>query len=365
MSAGPARERPAAAAIAALAGGGSVVLLDDEGVGHLLCDGRAVDAEQVVAMLDAGGGIFSVVLAASRVAELRLHEQSRGTEAGGRRIAGLIDARVGTTTGISAAERANTVRVAADPSSRPGDLIVPGHVPPLIAADAGVFAHRAAPEAALDLVRLADGSGAAAICAILDEGGRTAPPAQVRAGAEHRGLPLVTITDVAARRIADERPLSRQRRERLVTHHGSFSAVTLSHDVTGESHLVLVRGTVEGRSEVPVALHSSSPGDELLGGLLPGGESRLAQALRRFASAEAGILVHLGDRDAQDPRALDLAATALLELAPASVLPLDPALAGPLRDPGIEVAPARTTSRPREPRHDRCDDFGYEVDMSF
>lgn len=374
---------PGDAAIDALGRGDVVCLLDDAEVGHLVCDAAGVEAADVVGMLDAGGGIFSVVLSARRCAELRLPEQAQRTsepsqppvplsptgrqrtEAPGppRRIAASIDAREGTTTGISADERALTARVAADPATRPSDLVVPGHVPPLIAADAGVFVARGAPEAALDLVRLAGGS-AAAICAILDEHGATATAAQVRIRAAAHGLPLVTITEVAARRIAAERPLRALGRRRVVTHHGAFTAVSFGNQVTGEAHAALVRGAVEGRAEVPLAIRSSSPVDDLLATLEPSGESSLAQVLRRFARAEAGILIHLHDFGAEDPRALDLAAATLVELGPVSVLPLDPSLAAPLRERGIEVARPRTTPRRRPRRPDGCGGFDYEVDTA-
>ncbi len=357
-------------AIEAIARGEIVVLLDDEGVGHLLRDARGTSTEDVVAMLDAGGGIFSVVLAAGRAGELNLPEQqprtgtahagspigSRRPAAGGRarRIAASVDARVGTTTGISAAERANTARVVADPATRSSDLVVPGHVPPLIAADAGVFAARGAPEAAVDLVRLAGGTGAAAICAMLDEAGRTASAAEVRATAAERHLPLVTVTEVAARRIAAERPVRATERRRVVTQHGAFTAVSLTNEVTGEAHAALVRGEVEGRREVPLAIRASSPIDDLITTLAPTGESSLVALLRRFARAEAGILIHLRDVDPEDPRTFDLAAATLDELAPASVLPLDPAQAAPLRERGVEVARPRTA--PRRRSGSRCVD---------
>jgi 3,4-dihydroxy 2-butanone 4-phosphate synthase/GTP cyclohydrolase II len=352
-------EAPGApAAIDALRRGEVVALLDDSGVGHLVCDAAAARAEDVVAMLDAGGGIFSVVVSTRRCAELRLPEQE-GRGSTGRRIAVSVDAREGTTTGISAEERALTARVVADPATRPSDLVVPGHVPPLIAADAGVLVAREAPEAALDVVRLAGGT-AAAICAILDEDGATASPAAVRDRAAARGLPSVTITEIATRRLAAERPLRAVGRRRVVTHQGSFI-----NEVTGESHAALVRGAVEGRAEVPVALRCSSPVDDLLASLEPSGESSLAQTLRRFARAEVGVLVHLRDAGAEDPRALDLTAATLAELAPASVLPLDPALAAPLRERGVEVARPRSAPRRRTRPTDGCTGFDYEVDTAI
>jgi 3,4-dihydroxy 2-butanone 4-phosphate synthase/GTP cyclohydrolase II len=339
------------------------VLLDDEGVGHLVRDARGTSPEDVVAMLDAGGGIFSVVLAASRAGELRVPEQPapldpgptsarlypyrRQACRGPRRIGVSVDARVGTTTGISAGDRALTAQVVADPATRASDLVVPGHVPPLIAADAGVFAARGAPEAALDLVRLAGGTGAAAICAMLAEDGRTAGAAEVRATAKERHLSLITITEVAARRIAAERPIRAVEHRRVVTHHGAFTAVSLLNEVTGEAHAALVRGDVEERREVPLAIRASSPIDDLLTTLEPTGESSLVAVLRRFARAEAGILIHLRDADPEDPRAFDLAAATLEELAPTSVLPLDPTHAAPLRERGVKVSRPRTSPRRR------------------
>lgn len=345
LIAGAARAGPA---IEALGRGEIVALLDDQGVGHLLRDARGTGPEDVVAMLHTGGGIFSVVLAAARCQELRIPEQpSRSTEDRARRIGVSVDARVGTTTGISAADRARTARAVADPATRSADLVVPGHVPPLIAADAGVLAGRGVPEAALDLVRLAGGSGAAAICAMLDEDGRTATADEVRATAAARRLSLVTVTTLAARRIAAERPVRATARRRVMTHYGAFTAVSLLNEETGEAHAALVRGAVEGRREVPLAIRASSPVDDLLVSLAPTGESSLVAVLRRFARAESGVLIHLRDAGPEDPRAFDLAAATLLELGPTSVLPLDPTHAAALRERGVEVARSRTAPRRR------------------
>jgi 3,4-dihydroxy 2-butanone 4-phosphate synthase/GTP cyclohydrolase II len=178
-------------------------------------------------------------------------------------------------------------------------------------------------------------------------------------------MPIVTITEIASRRLTAERPLQAVGRERVVTHHGQFAAVSFVHTVTGESHLALVRGNVEGRSEVPLAVRSSSPADDLLAGLAPSGENDLARILRRFARAEAGILVHLPDRGPADQRALDLAAAMVAELAPASVLPLDPTLDRPLTERGLVVSRPRTSPRLRAPRGDRCREFGYELDTAI
>lgn len=354
-------DAPASAAIEAIRRGGAVVLLDDQGVGHLLRDGRGTSPADVVAMLDAGGGIFSVVLAAERCQHLRIPEQP--AREGSRRIGVSVDAREGTTTGISAADRANTAKAVADPRTSASDLVVPGHVPPLIASDAGVLAARGVPEAALDLVRSAGGSGAAAICAILDEEGRTATVEEVRATAARLDLPLVTVTEIAARRIAVERPVRAVARRRVVTPQGAFTAVSLRSEETGEEYAALVRGDVDGRGDVPLAIRTSSPVDDLLVSLQPSGESSLVAILRRFARAEAGILIHLRDADPEDPRAFDLAAATLLELGPLSVRPLDSSHTAPLRERGVEVARSRTS--PRRRPAGPCGEFDYDVDTAI
>ena len=238
-------------------------------------------------------------------------------------------------------------------------------MPPLIAAEAGIFAQRGAPEAALDLVRAAGGSGTAAISAILDADGSVAAPARVRELAAARGLAATTITGVAARRIAVERPLRAVKHDRLMTDRGPFAAVTFINEATGESRLALVRGSAEGRSEVPLAVHTSSPAADLLAALAPTEGGGLAQALRRFARVEAGILVHLGELSASDPFALDLVAAVVAELAPDSVLPLDPGLDRPLSERDVSVSRPRSTPRSRSPRGDRCADFDHDVDTAL
>lgn len=222
-------------------------------------------------------------------------------------------------------------------------------MPPLIAAEAGVFALRGAPEAALDLVRAAGGSGTAAISAILAADGSVAAPDRVHALAAEKGLASTTITAVAARRIGSEHPLRAVKHDRLMTDRGPFAGVTFDHAATGESTLALVRGSAEGRAEVPLAVHTSSPAADLLAALAPTGQSGLAQALRRFARVEAGILVHLGERPATDPYALDLVAAVVAELNPDSVLPLDPALDAPLLERGVAVIRPRSTPASEPP----------------
>ena len=230
-------------------------------------------------MLDAGGGIFSVVLSARRCAELRLPEQEGRGEAG-RRIAASIDARVGDDD-RDLGGRAGTHRAG---RRRPGDATLgPRRPRPRAAADRRRRRRLRRPRRARGGPRPdppGAGGSAAAICAILDRHGATATAAEVRGRAAARGLPLVTVTEVAARRIAAERPLRALGRRRVVTHHGAFTAVSFGNAVTGEAHAALVRGAVEGRTEVPLAIRSSSPVDDLLATLEPSGESSLAQVLR-------------------------------------------------------------------------------------
>lgn len=348
-------------AVDSVRAGRMAVVIDDDGAGVLVQAAASITAEDVVAMV-AGGGVLSIALTASRCAELELEPQGTvGGNRSGHRMAVSIDALEGTTTGISAEQRANTVRVAADPDCRPADLVRPGHVLPIVANDDGVLGRRGQAEAAVDLARLASGPGApAAVCALLDEHGRVAGAPFARELAERSGLPVVELTDIASVRWQRERPLRIVGRERLVTHHGDFAAVNFLDTISAETHMALVRGAVEGRERVPVWLHRASPGDDLLAGLARDRVDSLALALRRFARAEMGVVVYLAHRSPTDPQGLDIARQVLGDLGPASVVILnpEPALEQGLADRGVIVVgaearagggPGRRADRERSP----------------
>jgi 3,4-dihydroxy 2-butanone 4-phosphate synthase/GTP cyclohydrolase II len=332
--------------LAAIAGGSLVVLLDDDGGAHLVGDAARTSGRDVVTMLRAGGGIFSVAISDSRRVELGLDAQERAGDPVVRRIAVAVDAVEGMTTGISAEERARTARTVADPTTGPEDLVVPGHVPPLLALDEGVLGHRGVAECAVDLVWMAGGSGVASVCAMLDASGRVRDAASAGGLAADLGLRSVTITDLATRRIRSERPAKIIGRERIIGRYGPFTAVRFLYTPRGETHLALVRGTVQGVEEVLVTADLARPGEDLLAGLSWGTGSGASSSVKKLVRAEAGILVHLDHRDGSlGPISCDILAAILLELGPASVVvPGD--VRDDLRRRGVDVADSRYVRSP-------------------
>ncbi len=183
------------AAVARIVEGG-LALVVDEGRrrGDLVALARSASPTGVNAMLAHGRGLVAVAMTADRRDRLELATMP------GTSTPASIEASSGVTTGISAADRALTIRTAADPAAGPGALISPGHVIPLVAAAGGLLSHRGRVEAAVDLARLA-GSPAAAICEVLDETGALAEPAAIAALGVRIGAPLTTLAAIAERRV--------------------------------------------------------------------------------------------------------------------------------------------------------------------
>jgi 3,4-dihydroxy 2-butanone 4-phosphate synthase / GTP cyclohydrolase II len=164
----------------------------------------------VAAMVRHGGGLLSVALPARRAADLQLQPLPVRRAAGARALCErtpalvTVEARLGVSTGISAADRAKTIATLAGPAAQPRDLVSPGHVFPLVASDGGLLEHYGRLEAAVDAVRLAGLEPVATICDVLDSAGNLAGCRSLRRLRAHLGLPLVTIADLVDSRIAEE-----------------------------------------------------------------------------------------------------------------------------------------------------------------
>jgi 3,4-dihydroxy 2-butanone 4-phosphate synthase/GTP cyclohydrolase II len=181
-------------AIASLASGGLAILVDEQGSrGDLVAVARTVSADAINSMAVDAGGLIAVAITPGRRDQLGLRPMP------GTRFPATVEAASGVTTGISAADRALTIRVVADAAAGPDALVSPGHVVPLVAAPDGLLARWGRLEAAIDLADLAD-SPAAAICEVLDHDGRLADIPSMLALAERSGTPLTTISEVVDRR---------------------------------------------------------------------------------------------------------------------------------------------------------------------
>ncbi|MGI8510503.1 MAG: bifunctional 3,4-dihydroxy-2-butanone-4-phosphate synthase/GTP cyclohydrolase II [Gemmatimonadaceae bacterium] len=245
-----------------IAAGKMVIVADDdnrENEGDLVCAAESVTPEIVNFMIRRAGGLICLALTGERADHLDLPQMSEfNTEEQRTAFTVSIDAapRFSVTTGISAQDRATTIRVAVDPSTDRGDLRRPGHVFPLRARDGGVLQRVGHTEAAVDLARLAGAGAAGVICEILNEDGTAARRPQLQAFAEQHGLTFITVAQLVAHRLRTERLVHRVAEARLPTDRGEWRIIGYRNDVDQHEHVALVHGDVQGQDGVLVRMHS-------------------------------------------------------------------------------------------------------------
>ena len=238
-----------------------VVVADDEdreNEGDLVCAAQHVTPEMVNFMLGVKG-MICLALTAERCAQLDLPLMSEtNTEAMRTAFTVSIDAapRFGVSTGISASDRATTIRVAADPASTARDLVRPGHIHPLRAREGGVLTRVGHTEAAVDLARLAGIAPAGVICEILNEDGTTARRPQLEAFCEKHGITFVTVAQLVAHRLKNERLVHRVAAARLPTDQGEWRIVGYRNQIDQHEHVALVHGEIGDGQGVLVRMHS-------------------------------------------------------------------------------------------------------------
>ncbi|MCR4391879.1 MAG: bifunctional 3,4-dihydroxy-2-butanone-4-phosphate synthase/GTP cyclohydrolase II [Candidatus Acetothermia bacterium] len=204
-----------------------------------------------------------------------------------------VDARVGVTTGISAHDRARTLRVLADPSSRPDDLVRPGHVFPLIARDGGVLRRAGHTEAAVDLCVLAGLAPVGVICEIMNDDGTMARLPDLVAFGERHGLPILTIADLIAYRKRREKLVDRICEADLPTRWGEFRIVTFRDRIAGQEHVALVKGDLAGEAPVLVRVHSECLTGDALGSLRCDCGGQLHAALDMVDREGRGVVLYM------------------------------------------------------------------------
>jgi 3,4-dihydroxy 2-butanone 4-phosphate synthase/GTP cyclohydrolase II len=204
-----------------------------------------------------------------------------------------VDYVHGTTTGISAADRARTIQVAIDPSSTPHDLVQPGHVFPLRAKPGGVLARAGQTEAAVDLARLAGLNPAGVVCEIMNEDGTMARVPDLVPYCERHGIKMVTVEDLIEYRRRNEQLVERMTTVRLPTAYGDFTAVAFREVLTGKTHVALVRGEVAGEQEILVRVHSECLTGDVFHSLRCDCGEQLELALRRISGEERGVLLYM------------------------------------------------------------------------
>ncbi|MGA2803333.1 MAG: bifunctional 3,4-dihydroxy-2-butanone-4-phosphate synthase/GTP cyclohydrolase II [Acidimicrobiales bacterium] len=285
-------------AIAAIGRGEMVVVMDDEdreNEGDLVMAAEFATPEKVAFFLVHTSGLICVPLTPDRLDELELPLMvSQNTESQRTAFTVTVDYRHGTTTGISAGDRAATIQALISPDTKPDDLARPGHVLPLRYRPGGVLKRAGHTEATVDLARFAGCYPAGLLCEIVtrDKQRMARRPELERFAAEH-GLPIISIADLVRYRHHRERLVEQVAQARIPTEHGEFTAYGFRSLLDGEEHLAFVAGDVHSRDSVLVRVHSECLTGDVFGSLRCDCGPQLEAAIRRIGEEGVGVIVYL------------------------------------------------------------------------
>jgi len=278
--------------------GKMVILVDDEdreNEGDLTMAAEMVTPEAINFMAREGRGLICLSLTEDRADHLDLPLMVKDNSSSfGTAFTVSIEARRGVTTGISAADRAHTIRVAIAEETQAFDLARPGHVFPLRAKKGGVLVRAGQTEGSVDLARLAGLKPAGVICEIMNDDGTMARMPQLRVFAEKHGLRVVTIADLVAYRMRKELLVRRAAQTRLPTNYGGdFQAIVYENDVDNAQHLALVKGEINTEEPVLVRVHSECLTGDVFGSERCDCGDQLHAAMRQIEEAGSGIVLYM------------------------------------------------------------------------
>jgi 3,4-dihydroxy 2-butanone 4-phosphate synthase / GTP cyclohydrolase II len=281
--------------------GKMVILMDDEdreNEGDLIMAAELVRPEDINFMARYGRGLICLTLTRERCKQLRLPLMVAGNgDKHSTSFTVSIEAAEGVTTGISAYDRAHTVRAAVAPNARPEDLVQPGHIFPLMAQPGGVLTRAGHTEAGCDLARCAGLEPAAVIVEILNEDGTMARRPDLERFAERHGLKIGTVAELIHYRIQNEKTVERVAECTLATEFGPFRLVAYHDIIDRELHFALVKGRIDAEKPALVRVHVQDSICDLLGAQHDDCGWPLRSALRSIAEADAGVAVVLRKRE--------------------------------------------------------------------
>jgi 3,4-dihydroxy 2-butanone 4-phosphate synthase/GTP cyclohydrolase II len=288
---------PIEAALEAVRAGRILIVVDDEdreNEGDFIMAAEKVTAKAINFMAREGRGLVCVPMTGERAAELGLEPMVlENTALHETAFTVSVDARTGTTTGISAADRSATIRALVDPETRPADLARPGHVFPLIAKNGGVLRRAGHTEATVDLARLAGLAPAGVLCEVIDDDGTMARLPRLLQIAQRHELPIITIEDLIKYRRLKEKLVVREAETPLPTEWGGFRLILYGSTINEEHHVALVCGEVAGKDDVLVRVHSSCFTGDVLGSLRCDCGTQLHHAMRQVAEEGQGVVLYM------------------------------------------------------------------------
>ncbi len=274
-----------------------VIVVDDEdreNEGDLTMAAERVTPEAINFMAREGRGLICVSLPGGRLDELEIPLMvSENTSLYETAFCVSVEARRGITSGVSAQDRATTIRALVDPKTRPEDLAVPGHIFPLRAREGGVLARAGQTEAALDLSRLAGLYPAGVICEIMNEDGSMARVPQLFEFARRHGLRTITVQDLITFRMRREKLVRRAAAATVPTRHGTFRALLYQSLVGNDQHLALTLGHITPADEVLVRVHSECLTGDVFGSLRCDCGPQMDRALALIAAEGGGVFLYM------------------------------------------------------------------------
>jgi 3,4-dihydroxy 2-butanone 4-phosphate synthase/GTP cyclohydrolase II len=274
-----------------------VIVVDDpsrENEGDFVCAAEKVTPSIINFMAKFGRGLICLPIIGQRLDELKIEQMVENpAEIKEANFTVSIDAKKGITTGISAYDRALTIKTVINPKTKPDDLIKPGHIFPLRYREGGVLVRAGHTEAAVDLAKLAGLYPAGVICEIMNEDGTMARLPQLIKIAERFKLKIITIADLIEYRRKHEKLVKKLFTVELPTRYGDFDLHLYEDIVTGEQHIALVKGEVEGKKNVYVRVHSSCTTGDIFHSLRCDCGNQLEKALQMISENGRGVLLYM------------------------------------------------------------------------
>ncbi|HET6421899.1 MAG TPA: bifunctional 3,4-dihydroxy-2-butanone-4-phosphate synthase/GTP cyclohydrolase II [Geobacteraceae bacterium] len=285
------------AAIEDIKQGKMVILVDDEdreNEGDLTMAAELVTPEAINFMAKYGRGLICLALTSQKCDQLRLAPMvTNNTSPFSTAFTVSIEAKKGVTTGISAADRAHTIRTAVADDAKPEDLVRPGHVFPLRARNGGVLVRTGQTEGSVDLARLAGLKSAAVICEIMNDDGTMARMPELQKFARQHGLKICSIADLIAYRMRKESLVRLATEASLPTRYGDFRAMAFENDVDQLEHLALVKGEVGGDEPVLVRVHSECLTGDVFGSCRCDCGEQLQHAMEKIEEVGKGVILYM------------------------------------------------------------------------
>lgn len=284
-------------AIKDIKAGKLIIVVDDENrenEGDLVGAAELMTPDSINFMITHARGLLCAPMASEYLRRLDINLMTENnTDKLGTKFTISVDAAKGTTTGISAYERALTINKLADINSKPEDFIRPGHVFPLIAEDGGVLKRTGHTEAAVDLAKLANLKPAGAICEIINDDGTMARLPELITFSEKHNLKLITIKDLIAYRFLNDRLVTMASEAKLPTEYGDFIIRTYESKVSNEYHVALIMGEVENKKDVLVRVHSECLTGDALHSIRCDCGKQLEFAMKKVAQEGSGVILYM------------------------------------------------------------------------